>query len=75
MYGKLVAEDILCCIEDDLPYISNRDSIITKASRALSDSDYIGEVENEIIYETIYDVVNTMPPIIINTEHMAYSKK
>ena len=75
IYGKLVAEDILCCIEEDLPYIDDRGYVLDRASKALSNSDYIGEVENEIICEAIHDAIETMPPLIINTDHLVYSKK
>ena len=75
MYGKLVANDILCWIEEDLPYISDRGYIINRASEALIKSDYLGEVENDVICEAIYDAVETMPPLIINTDHLVYSKK
>lgn len=75
MYGKLVADDILCCIEEDLPYISDRGYVINRASEALINSDYVGLAENEVICEAIHDAVETMPPLIINTDHLVYSKK
>lgn len=72
-YAKEVAEDILFCLQDDLPDYINEDDeqyIIEYAAKKLMTDDYMGQCENEIISEAIYEAVDNIKPYIVDVSEL-----
>ena len=72
-YAKEVAKDILFCLQYDLPDYINEDDeeyIIEYAANKLMNDDYMGQCENEIISEAIYEAVDNIKPYIVDVSEL-----